>query len=286
MINDNAQYTNMKYTTILILATTLLFTLSGCLKSESEVSAEGLLAQAKNAVDASDTSLATTLLDSIDRAYPSETKVRRQALELRPKIVETETLKQIASTDSLLSFYEDQYRMLLEKMKLINDPQLVEPYYVAKKAYRDDFVNTTGIQARVDEIGQFYLISSVKGLNLKHTSVTVTVDSEQASTATIPYDGAANYRIEGSELVTYMTSQCEEIGKFAATHRTGLGKLTFNGAKSHTIQLQPAQISAIADAYEFSQSIVQARELYVQREKLERQLQIARDQQAQFIKTE
>ena len=42
--------------------------------------------------------------------------------------------------------------------------------------------------------------------------------------------------------------------------------------------MSPAQIAAIADAYEFSQSIVQSRELAIKLEMLERKLQLSRDQ--------
>ncbi len=251
---------------------------SSCGKSDSTAGAESLLEQAQVALDAKDTSRATLLLDSIEMAYNSETEVRKAVLQMRPKIIECETLKEITTADSLMAYYADLHSRMLDKMKLINDPQLVEPYYVAKSAYKEDFVNTTGIQARVDEIGQFYVISSVKGLNLKHSSVTVTIEGQSATTATIPDYDEANYRIEGSELVTYMTAQCDTLGKFASAHRSQMGKLTFNGNKKHTIQLSPAQIAAIADAWDYSQSIVRSRDLAVQREKLDRKLQIARDQ--------
>ena len=263
---------------ILSVALCLGIITASCGGSESANDAQKLLNQAQAALDAKDTSLATALLDSIDKAYTSETKVRKSALKMRSEIIECETLKEIVSADSLLSYYEDLHKQMTEKMKLINDPQLVEPYYVPKSAFKADFVNTTGLQARVDEIGQFYMVSSVRGSNLKHNSVTITVDGESATTAVIPYDGEANYRVGGSELVTYMTAQCDTLGKFASVHRSQMGKLTFNGERKQTIQLSPAQITAIADAWEFSQSIVQSRELTVQREKLDKKLQIARDQ--------
>ncbi|MGM9799950.1 MAG: hypothetical protein ACI30M_04625 [Muribaculaceae bacterium] len=267
-----------------ILATIIAAALvTSCGKSESTTSAEALLAEAQAALDAQDTNLATSLLDSLDRGYASETGVRKQALAMRPKIVECETLKEITTTDSLMAYYADLHARAQEKMKCVNNPQLVEPYYVAKVAFKEDFVNTTGVQARVDEIGQFYMVSSLKGNSICHTSVTITADGGSATTATIPYDGEANYRIDGSELVTYMTAQCDTVGKFAATHRTSMGKLTFNGKRNHTIQLSPAQMASIADAWDFAQSIVQSRELSIQREKLERKLQIARDQAARQL---
>ena len=256
----------------------LLVLLTACGKSESQANAEDLLSQAETALQAKNTVLAKTLIDSINSAYRAETAVRKQANLLMTRVIECETQMEITSTDSLMAWYADRHNTLKEKMKLINDPQLVEPYYVAKAAYKQDFVNTTGIQARVDEIGQFYVVSSLKGNSIRHTSVTITINGKSPTTADVPRGSDDNFAIEGSELVTYLMAQCDTIGKFAAENRGEMGKLTFNGAKKHSIQMSPAQIAAIADAYEFSQSIVQSRELAIKLEMLERKLQLSRDQ--------
>ncbi len=249
-------------------------------KSQSALEAENLLETARGAFEAGDTHRAFMLIDSLQNNYKAETGVQRLALNLRPKVMEAAIIKEISSTDSLMTSYAAEHDRLESKMKKISDQKLVEPYYVAVSGYDPSFMNGTGVQPRVDEVGQFFLISSVTGRPLKHESITLKSNAGQVSTPAVAYDGELNYRINGSELVTYMPEQGDTLGQFVYDNPAVEVTVVFNGAggKSFSRRLTSAESQGIADAYRFSKSIICSRDLAVKRQKLERQLQVARDQ--------
>ncbi len=248
-------------------------------QTEANRQATSLLGQAETFIGDGDSTSAIVLLDSLQRAYPGETDVQRKALHLRPKAIELATLAEISTVDSLLAVRQATYEQLKGFMKLISSPDLVEPYYVYADTYNKEFLNTIGIEPRVSEFGEFYIISSVNPGGLKHQGITVTAGGVEASTGMVPYDGEMNYRINNSEVISFTPAQCDTIGALAESNRGAAMKLTFNGEKkNHTVKLSDKQRDAIVTCYLFSHSITDSREMAVKREKLERQLQIARDQ--------
>lgn len=248
-------------------------------QTESNRRACSLYDQADALINDGQPARAIELLDSLQRAYPDEADVQRRALHLRPQAIEKATLAQLSSTDSLMAVRQATYEQLKDKMRRLNSPELVEPYYVYAATYNKEFLNTTGIEPRVSDIGQFYIVSSVNPGGLKHQAIDLTVGDETVSTGTVPYDGEMNYRIGGSEVITFTPARCDTIGMLAAAHPDTNFRITFKGEKKdRTEKLSAKQRDAIVTCYLFSQAIIDSRELAVQREKLERRLQIARDQ--------
>ncbi len=267
----------------LAIAAVAITTATSCAtKSQETVEAENLLTMAENAVTQGNPEQAIILLDSLNKAYPTQIEVQRKALQLRPRAIESGTIAQLSQTDSLIATYQAENEQLKPAMKLISDKDLVEPYYVPVSGYNPQFLKTTGIQPRVDEIGQFYIISSVSGKNLRHTSITLKSPAGEVSTPAVPYDGETNYRSSGSEMITYLPEQCDTIGQFVVENISQPITLIFNSenGKTTSSKLSQAEIKGIADAYRYSRSIINGRDLTVKRQKLERQLQIARDQAA------
>lgn len=259
--------------------------LSACnSKSESTVAAENLLGQAEQLIQTNPAG-AIVLLDSIQHAFPSELQVGREALALRPKAIEASTLREITSTDSLLAVYAAMNENTRSLMKKIADKNLVEPYYVPASGYNASFMSSSAaIQPRVDEIGQFFFLSIVNGKNIRHNSFTIVAPTGSVSVAPVPFDGESNYRINSSELVSYMPEACDTIGKFVADNAGQKLKVVFNGekGKSTSVALSAAEAKGIVDAWNYSRSITESRELAVKREKLDQQLQIARNQIARL----
>lgn len=255
--------------------------LPSCGKSPERVAAESLLSEADSSFAQNDYSRTILLLDSLQAAFPNEIEVQRNALSLRPKAVEKITIAELTETDSLLAVYAAQNEILSPAMKTISGPELVESYKVPLSGYDSNFLNSTGLQPRVDEIGQFYMISSVAGSAIRHNSITIRANGGEVSTSTVPFDGDSNYRIGTTEMVTYLPNQCDTVGQFISTlPESTPAILIFNGenGKKITKKLTPQQVKGIADAYRFSKSIVWSRDLTVRKEKLEKKLQIARDQ--------
>lgn len=253
--------------------------LQACGGAKEETPASKLYTQAETALSSKDYTLALSLVDSLEKAYPTETDLQRQAMMLRPKIMELLTIQRIVTIDSLAAIASAEAQNLKPQLKWVKTPQMLEGYWVAAKGYNPDFLNSTGIQGRVSEIGQFYIVSSLQGA-LKHTSISLNTNAGSATTPSVPYDGESNYRIAGTEVITFSPEQSDTIGQLAARGQGG-ATLSFNGAKSSKkIKLSPAQLQALALTYRYSQAVIGARQDAVERQKLDRQLQIARDQQA------
>lgn len=271
----------VKLTCLGLICSTFLF--SGCASKESKA-ADGLLERASKAIDEGNSTLAISILDSLQYNYPSEVDKQREGMKLRPKAIEISLLAEIQTTDSMIAVYADIHKTLGEKMKTISGPDLVEPYQTPIQGYNPNFINTTGLQARIDRAGQFYVVSSVNPGGVNHISLNFKSGGDELISESVLYDGELNYRLNGSEVITFMPSKCEVIGAFMQAHRTTPVTVTFVGEKGKTrqIKLSQAQVEGMADAYLYSEAAIRGRDLTVELQKLERQLQVARDQMARL----
>ena len=269
---------------LLPVGSCLIALMCACGGKQENPQARELLDNANAAFEQQDYALATTLLDSLQKTFPSELGIQRESMALRPKVIEQTAVVQLQQLDSLDAADTSTLTSLKPALKWIKTPGMIEGYWIDAKAYNPNFMNTTGIEARVNEIGQFYIVSSVNPAgSLKHTSITLKTASGSATTPTVPYDGESNYRIGGGEVITFSPEQSDTIGA-AALHAVSTsvsGTLIFNGAKTNkSIRLTAAQTAAIANAYRYSSAVIRARDNQVQRQKLNRTIEIARQQAA------
>lgn len=271
---------------LLPIGSCLLALMCACGGKQENPQARELLDNANAAFEQQDYAQATTLLDSLQKTFPSELGIQRESMALRPKVIEQTALLQLQQLDSLDAADTSTLTALKPALKWVKTPGMIEGYWIDAKAYNPNFMNTTGIEARVNEIGQFYIVSSVNPAGtLKHTSVTLKTGSESVTTQTVPYDGESNYRLGGGEVITFSPEQSDTIGFTAMqavnANPSATGTLIFNGAKNtKSIRLNAAQTAAIANAYRYSSAVIRARDNQVQRQKLNRTIEIARQQAA------
>lgn len=271
---------------LLPVGSCLVALMCACGGKQENPQARELLDNANAAFEQQDYALATTLLDSLQRTFPSELGIQRESMALRPKVIEQTAVLQLQQLDSLDAADTSTLTALKPALKWVKTPGMIEGYWIDAKAYNPNFMNTTGIEARVNEIGQFYIVSSVNPAGtLKHTSVTLKTGSESVTTQTVPYDGESNYRLGGGEVITFSPEQSDTIGFTAMqavnANPSATGTLIFNGAKNtKSIRLNAAQTAAIANAYRYSSAVIRARDNQVQRQKLNRTIEIARQQAA------
>ena len=211
----------MRLTSLPILASAAI--LAGALVScsgrkEADPQAQALYDGASEAFLARDYSRATLLLDSLQKTFPSELGLQREAMALRPKVIEQATLLKISTNDSLVATDRLCLEKLRPEMMWVKNPRMIEGYWVSKSAYNPDFMNTTGLQGRVSEIGEFYIVSSMNPSSLHHTAVSLSDGASSVRTPDVTYDGESNYRISGSEVITFSPAQSDTIGKFAYSH--------------------------------------------------------------------
>ncbi|MBD5379329.1 MAG: hypothetical protein HDR74_05465 [Bacteroides sp.] len=255
-------------------------------KSDSAIAADKLVDNAQALINQGNAAQAILTLDSLNTLYPGEIEAGRRALSIRPKAIELLTIAEIQTTDSLIAIYSIENQQYINSIQKIDNKELLEPYFVSKSGYDPSFMNSTGIQSRVDNIGQFYIMSSVNGTQLHHNSITIKSNAGEVSTEAVPADSDSNFEVDAAELVTYSPQSCDTIGYFLSQNPEATYTVIFNGANGKNIsrKLTPAQVKGIIDAWKYSRSIVQARDLAARKQMLDQRLQIARDQIARTSK--
>lgn len=262
-----------------IILPLLCLLMVACGNKQKESPASDLYAQADAAYQAGDFALSLALLDSLQHAYPAEVSIQREGMALRPRVIERQTLRAITTNDSLMALDKVEAERIKPLLKWVKTPRMIEGYWVAAQGYNPDFMNTTAIQGRVSEIGEFYIVSSMKPAG-NHTAISLSSGNASAATPAVPYDGESNYRIDGGEIITFSPAQSDTIGAFAQAHRNQPLTLSFSGKSTKTQRLTAQQVNALADLYDYSRAIVGARDLYAERQRLEATLQVARSQMA------
>lgn len=265
-----------------ILASAAATLLVACSGSKENPDARALMDEATSAFGAADYNRATSLLDSLQKAFPGELTIQREGMTLRPRVIEKLAEIRIASIDSATIADNATMERIKPLLKWVKTPGMIEGYWTDAKAYNPSFMNGTGIEARVSEIGQFYIVSSASP-QLKHTAIAVSGPKGEAATQAVPYDGESNYRIGGGEVITFSPEQSDTIGVVADENLSaGATPLTlkFLGGKAKSLKLSQAQAQGIVNAYRYSQALVRARDNQVQRQKLEKTIEIARRQLA------
>lgn len=255
---------------------------------EATIQAQSLLEKATSALKNGDTGTAQALVDSLNKSYPEQIEARREAMNLQLLINEQAIAEEIIEVEDAITQAEDDYTSIVEKMQKVVDPELNDYYWIAKEGTTPKFIETTGIQARVLDNGDFCLVSEViEAGNLHHNSVTLTLDGESVTSGSVPYDGELNYRLNGSETVTYGSEKAKEIGQFAADHPDHAMTLTFNGenGKTKQMKLTAKQVQAIADTYNMSVIQKNAQSLYAKRQLLQRKKALAEDQKNRSAET-
>lgn len=271
----------MKLSHTLICAAVAAFTV-GCTDAD-KTAAEALLQQAREQSEAGQYILAEQLLDSIDRAYPKQVDVRRDAMHLRPIVIEASAMAQLSQVDSLIAVNTISAEAMRDRLVLVSSP--LEPYYVSASEVKGDVTHTPGLHARMAQDGVFSLLSVVKQ-EPGHTWVRLSDGTDEAVSATVPYDGELNDRTSGMERITFLSAQVDTLGAFVLNHPGQQLTLTYGGGKEQTVKADPAQMQALAEVYAASCLYNTLRHLELTKQHLEQKLMIARSQQARTFREE
>lgn len=243
--------------------------------------AEALCKSIDSATAASDYATAILLLDSLDSAYPQEVKLRIEMMKQRPAIMEGLTINEIAQADSALASAKSVIDSLSPLFEHVENKALVENYYVAKAAGVKNLMGATAIEPRLDEEYAFYVIASLQGKTIGLNSLRMTIDGTSATTEVIPEGDERSIKGATGQKAVFSGKDVDALGELAAANPGKSATLTFVGRTgSKDITLTPAQTTAFADTYRYSRALNDLRFASMRREKLERQLQIARNQKA------
>lgn len=266
----------------LILCAAIAATLASCSSNNANRDAAAqLVADAQSAIDRKQYDEAIVILDTLQARYPKEIEIQREAMSVRPLAIEGQTIRQLEQTDSLYALASWQVDSLYPLFVRVNAADLVEPYDVIMlNATSDNLFSTNRIEARLTPAGEFYMISSLNGNPVKHTSVSLSSNGATARTEEVPYDDAINYRTGNSEMITFSAARCDTLGRFAVAHDNSKLTLTFHGKRDYKTTLSAATVHAIADTYRMADATARKNSLAKQKELLQAKLQLARDQRA------
>ncbi|MDE6317284.1 MAG: hypothetical protein K2L73_02655 [Muribaculaceae bacterium] len=248
------------------------WSLSSCKNGNDNKISEAQTAfnQAQEAYNTGDARQCITLLDSLDRKYADDIEVMKQSMQLRPKALIIITEEDIAAADSTISANKAAIDSLKPLMTHIDVPG-TEGYMLKSSAVDPAFMNKTGVSPRVSEIGEFYLVSSLNPAGgLQHWSLSAVVGDMIATTDTVRYDGALNFRTNNSEVITFTPAGSKSIGELVAFNPGLPVKILFNGqnGRNRSISLNAAQIDAIATAYRYATAVNDMRDATIELERL------------------
>lgn len=246
--------------------------LSSCGGSTDNKGSEAQVAfdEAQREYDNGDARQCIALLDSLDSKYAKDMDVMKQSMGLRPKALLQIAVEDIAAADSIINANKERIDSLRPMMTHIDVPG-TEGYSVCNSMVDANFMNKTGVSARVSEIGEFYLVSSVNPAGgLKHWSVSAVVGDKIATTDTVACDGALNFRVNNSEVITFTPAGSKEIGELVASNEGLPVKILFNGQNggSKSITLNAKLINGIATAYRYAKAVNDMRDATINRERL------------------
>ena len=245
----------------LIAASALTMTSCGSDTSRADA-ASALLAQADSLRQAGDCAAAISTLDSLDKVYRDCLDQRRQARRLRAQVLLQVTVDSIEADELRRPAMEaalDSLRPLFTKVNL----QGTEGYYVYSKAFTGKEMTRTGIQARADEKGYFFIAVSNVGRHICLQAL------RYGSTQTVPVESMT---VAGSEIMTISQEAATDFAQAIMAAPAGKLRIELVGSKgSAPLTLTAAEADAFRATYHYSQ-LLQLWELAnVRREKYERQ---------------
>lgn len=259
---------------IIVIAALGLFAACSDKKKEE---ANSILTEAKSLYEQGNYSEAMALLDTLDNSYKEQVEIRRDAMHLRPQIIEKQSLIELESTDSLIVTLSLESEKLKESLKKVDDG--FEGYYTTIDLAGKIPADKDGLYARMSPDGVLSIISSAKK-GTKSNSVRLSVGSEEASSGVVDADGERNDRSLGQEIIIFMPEETTELCEFVANKYPQQFTLTFQGEKPYKINLDKKQAQAIAELYSAANIFGRLRVANLEKTRLEKQIDIARSQMA------
>ncbi|MGM9811536.1 MAG: hypothetical protein ACI30V_01680 [Muribaculaceae bacterium] len=263
----------------------LLCAASSCSGGSGEQSeALDMLAQAKECIS-KNPQQAISLIDSLNTTFPKQTEVRRKAMHVRTLADSVLIDREFALADSTIKADSVKFIELKPRFAFVKTKDMVEGYYVAKTLQGKPLFERTGIEPRVDELGNMFIVTCVFGAPVQHTHLVARASGSQSSTADVPHDGATNYRYtadRGScEMATFHFDKCADFCKFVAENNGNKVAVDFVGKGKTSITLSADVLNAFSDTYEFAQAMSSGKNAVAKMMYLNKKRDINRRQMAQ-----
>lgn len=245
--------------------------------------AQALLEQVSMNLEQQRFETALDLIDSLDRTYPRQVESRRATIPLRTKAMKGFSEQRLLQTDSLVTVLQMSIAEFQDQMQHVKGDVDLDGYYVVKAAYNPDFSASTGIQARVSDLDySFYIVaaSGDKKVGVRQI-VLSSPDASKASEAIPENSGRIGDTDEfGSDIASFRMEEVADLAAWTTENASAINRLVIKGSLGEVeIKLSPAQVSAITTAWRFADIASRLQQGLRLKEKLEKQLVLARDQE-------
>ncbi len=221
---------------------------------------------------------AIMLLDTLDNKYASEVEVRRSAMKFRAMAVEGLTLRRITAVDDTLAYLKSISDQFDQNFDYVENPgKGLGGNYVIKALAK----GKSELLPRVNDEGYFTLSVKVEGKPIGFSYITF-IDGSQSVTTT-PIQSSRLVKVENTEMTVLQQEDVTEAAQWLATHpETNQYELCgVDGTLKR--KLSPELRNAIVETCRFAEAKQAYRLSLIEREKLERRLQLCRDQLANVI---
>ena len=262
-----------------IIGAVLAIAATGC--GSKDNGAQSLLDQAQAAFDNGNYKESLVLIDSLAKAFPEEISIQRAAMHLRPMADEQLTMLEIEHNDSAMAAAKSEVERLKGNFVFVKEKDMVEGYTIHKEAKKHPLINRTGLEARIDERYNLYVVSLLNGRSVNHERISISGAGGEVSTATVAYDGASNYRFNSggvsNESVTFRGGKSDTLCMYVAEHKGNALKLNFIGKNRYSVPLSATDKKAVAETQEYAVALQNNREAELRNAYLENRLKISRE---------
>lgn len=232
---------------------------------------------AENEVKAGNYEEAITLLDTLDTRYAAEVEVRRSAMKYRAMAVEGLTIRRISAVDDTLALLKARQEQLEMQFDYVANPgKGLGGNYVAKSLVKGSY----DILPRINDEG-YFTISVKIGKSIGFEYITFVSKTGSASTKNI--DAQRLVKVENNEMTVLQQEDVIDAVEWLANHDDA-DAYELVGSKSTLKQkLTSVMRQAIIETWQFAEVKQSYRLALIEREKLERKLQLCRNQLANVI---
>lgn len=245
--------------------------------------AQALVDQAQQNIDSGNYENAIALIDSIDRAYPSQVECRRSAIPMRAKALKGYSEQRLMQTDSLVTVLQASIGEFTDVMHHVKGDADLDGYYVVRSAYNPEFASSPGMQVRVSDLDySFYIVASSGEKRIGVNQIVLSSPQGEMASTAIPEDSprAGDTDAFGSDIASFRSEEVADLAAWAADNASSINRLVIKGSLGEVeTKLSSAQTSAISTAWRFADIASRLQQGLRLKEKLEKQLVLARDQE-------
>lgn len=204
--------------------------------------------------------LAKSELDSLNAKYPKALDERKAGVALLDTIRRAENMHTIATSDSLIKYFQPQVEEKKKAFILQRDKNYQDAGTYIPRESVASHITGTSLRSGVEESGQLYLESVFVGAQ-KHSKIKISLKDGSFVESLPVSDDGLNYRYTNMgktyEVVRFTGAAENNVAEFIFSNADKALTVTIEGQGKYSYTLTLQSKSAIAKSYELSKMILQ-----------------------------